>query len=66
MPTAKSKSKPAATPAQPVHAPPVMAQPQSKHEAAQAVGMTLATNDAWAQAYFNTNDLHYEERILFG
>lgn len=55
-----------AKPTPPPPAPPVLAQPQSKHQAAQDVGMCLAANDTWAQAYFNSNDLHYSERILFG
>lgn len=63
MATAK-RNPPAPAPAAPVQ--PVMAQPASKHEAAQAAGVFLATNDAWAQAYFNPNDLHDSERVLFG
>ena len=44
----------------------VAKQPQSKQQAAISNGMFLYTNDAWSQAYFNTNDLHFLERELFG
>jgi hypothetical protein len=44
----------------------VTAQPQSKAQAATQVGMFLHTDDAWSQAYFNSNDLHDLERELFG
>ncbi|HEX4137004.1 MAG TPA: hypothetical protein VHY84_20500 [Bryobacteraceae bacterium] len=44
----------------------VTKQPQSKQQAAKSGGIFLHTDDQWAQAYFNTNDLHCEERQLFG
>jgi hypothetical protein len=46
--------------------PPVSAQPQSKQKAAVQAGMFLYTDDAWSKAYFNPNDLHNVERVLFG
>jgi hypothetical protein len=47
-------------------APLVTKQPQSKQQAALQNGMFLYTDDAWSQAYFNSNDLHSVERELFG
>jgi hypothetical protein len=44
----------------------VTAQPQSKAQAATQAGMFLHTDDAWSQAYFDSNDLHNLERELFG
>jgi len=40
-------------------------QPQSKAAAATQAGMFLHTDDAWSQAYFDANDLHFLERTLF-
>jgi len=36
-----------------------------KLQAAVSAGWFLATNDAWAQKYFDTNDLHSVDRQLF-
>ena len=44
----------------------VTKQPQSKQQAALANGMFLYTDDAWSLRYFDQNDLHYKERIVFG
>lgn len=41
-------------------------QPQSKQQAAVSGGMFLHTEDAWSLAYFDQNDLHCRERLLFG
>ncbi|WP_407156980.1 hypothetical protein [Bradyrhizobium sp. STM 3557] len=41
-------------------------QPQVKEQAAVAHAMFLYTNDAWAQRYFDENDLHFLEREVFG
>jgi len=46
--------------------PPIKQQPQSKQQAAKQVGMTLHTDSAWSDAYWDPNDLHCQERILFG
>ena len=44
----------------------VTKQPQSKLQAAKAARMFLYTDDGWSQRYFNSGDLHCEERELFG
>lgn len=44
----------------------VAKQPQSKQQAAVSAGVFLYADDAWSQAYFDKNDLHYIERVLFG
>ena len=44
----------------------VVKQPQSKQNAATQAGIFLYTDDAWALAYFNADDLHCMERDLFG
>lgn len=59
--TAPKSSKPAAS-----NGPLVDKNPQSKQQAALQHGMFLHTDDAWSQAYFNSNDLHSVERQLFG
>jgi hypothetical protein len=41
-------------------------QPQVKEQAAVAHAMFLYTDDAWAQRYFDPNDLHFLEREVFG
>jgi hypothetical protein len=41
-------------------------QPQVKEQAAVAHAMFLYTDDAWAQRYFDQNDLHFLEREVFG
>jgi hypothetical protein len=41
-------------------------QPQVKEDAAVAHEMFLYENDAWAQRYFDQNDLHFLEREVFG
>lgn len=41
-------------------------QPQVKETAAVAKAMFLYTDDAWAQHYFDQNDLHFLEREVFG
>lgn len=45
---------------------PVQNQPQSNTQAATQAGVFLHTDSAWSDAYWDSNDLHYEERILFG
>ena len=45
---------------------PLEKQPQSKQQAATQAGVFLHTDDQWSLAYFNTGDLHCEERELFG
>jgi hypothetical protein len=45
---------------------PVVKQPQSKQKAAVHAGIFLHTDDTWAAAYFNPNDLHFLDRQLFG
>jgi len=59
-----SATKPAATanPPEPL----IQAQPQSAQTAAPKQGLFLFTNDSWSQNYFNNNDLHSLERVLFG
>ena len=41
-------------------------QPQVKDQAAVAREMFLYVDDAWAQRYFDQNDLHFLEREVFG
>ena len=41
-------------------------QPQVKEQAAVAHAMFLFVDDAWAQRYFDQNDLHFLEREVFG
>jgi hypothetical protein len=41
-------------------------QPQDKEQAAVAHEMFLFVDDAWAQRYFDQNDLHFLEREVFG
>jgi hypothetical protein len=41
-------------------------QPQVKEKAAVAQAMFLYVDDAWAQRYFDQNDLHFLEREVFG
>jgi len=41
-------------------------QPQVKDQAAVAREMFLYVDDAWAQQYFDQNDLHFLEREVFG
>ena len=45
---------------------PLLKQPQSKQQAAVHAGIFLHTDDAWASAYFDPNDLHFLDRQLFG
>jgi hypothetical protein len=45
---------------------PLQTQPPLKSQAAAKDGMFLFTDDKWSLAYFDQNDLHYEERELFG
>jgi hypothetical protein len=63
---AKKKAAPAkkstARPPKPL----ISAQPQSQSQAATEAGVFLHTDDTWSKAYFDTNDLHCEERTLFG
>ena len=40
--------------------------PQSLAAGAKAQGIYLYTNDTWALRYFDPNDLHSVERVLFG
>jgi hypothetical protein len=46
--------------------PAVQKQPQSKQQAAAQAGMFLHTDDQWSKAYFDSADLHCQERELFG
>jgi hypothetical protein len=55
--TAAPAAGPAAAPA----APP----PADKRSAAQAAGWFLGTTDAWAKKYFDPNDLHCRDRVMF-
>jgi hypothetical protein len=41
-------------------------QPQAKDQAAVLQAMFLHADDAWAQQYFDQNDLHFLEREVFG
>ena len=41
-------------------------QPEVKEQAAVAHAMFLYTDDAWAQRYYDENDLHFLEREVFG
>jgi hypothetical protein len=41
-------------------------QPQVKEQAAVARAMFLYVDDAWAQQYFDQNDLRFLEREVFG
>jgi len=56
-----AKKQPAADPE-----PLVTAQPQVLQKAAVQQGMFLHTDDSWSQDYFNKNDFHSLERVLFG
>ena len=44
----------------------VTKQPQSKQEAALEKKIFLHTDDAWSAAYFDSDDMHFVERELFG
>lgn len=59
----KAKLKPAKSAAA---TPRIAQQPRSKLQAAVSAGMFLSTNDTWTAPYFDPNDLHCMERILFG
>jgi hypothetical protein len=63
---AKKSTKAVQTSASSSTRPLVKKQPQSKRQAAVQAGMFLYTDDAWSTAYFNKEDLHYVERVLFG
>jgi hypothetical protein len=65
-PAKKASHAKKAAPASPVNTPPVEKQPQSKQKAATQAGVFLHTDDQWSLAYFNSGDLHCEERELFG
>ena len=62
----KSTNPTAASSAQAPKGQPLQKEPQSKTQAAAGSGMFLFTDDKWSLAYFNSNDLHCEERELFG
>jgi hypothetical protein len=62
----KSTKKTAANTAPAKQTEPLQKEPQSKTQAAVQGGMFLHTDDKWSLAYFNSNDLHCEERELFG
>jgi hypothetical protein len=62
--TAPAKAAAATTPA--TATPLVARQPRSGQQAALTAGIYLATTDAWVQPYFDPNDLHGMERVLFG
>jgi hypothetical protein len=62
-----AKTKPASTPVEgKVTGGLVDKQPQVKEKAAVAHAMFLYADDAWAQRYFDQNDLHFLEREVFG
>jgi len=60
----RSASK--AAPARTAKRQPIQKQPQSKTQAAVQGGMFLHTDDQWSLAYFDSGDLHCEEREFFG
>jgi len=62
----KSAKKKSAGATRKVKLPVVNQQPLAKSAAAAQRGMFLFTDDNWSRAYFNKDDLHYEERELFG
>jgi hypothetical protein len=64
-PRAASQKNAVAAPATSTTAP-VTKQPQSKQDAAKSAGMFLKTDDSWAAAYFDPNDLHFLDREVFG
>ena len=39
--------------------------PASKQQAAQSAGWFLSTTDKWTEPYFDPNDLHFVDRLLF-
>lgn len=61
-----SKPKPSTAATGTVKGTTVMKMPQSMTAGAVSQGIYLYANDAWAQRYFDPNDLHSVERILFG
>ena len=73
-PAAKKKTAPAkkaitakkVSPVSTATTPPLETLPQSKQQAATQAGVFLHTDDQWSLAYFNSGDLHCEERELFG
>jgi len=67
MKTATKSTKKTGSTAAPKAQPALVAkQPQSKNEAAVRSGLFLHTDDKWSLAYFDSGDLHCEERELFG
>ncbi len=62
----KSTKKTATSGARKFKQPPFSQQSALKSQAARGAGMFLFTNDKWSLAYFDSNDLHCEERELFG
>lgn len=44
---------------------PITKLPASKQQAAQSAGWFLSTTDKWAEPYFDPNDLHCVDRLLF-
>lgn len=65
QPAAKHSAAKPPAPAIPPE-PLIQAQPQSAQIAAPQQDLFLFTNDSWSQNYFNKNDLHSLERLLFG
>ena len=65
MKTATKADKTNTDAARQVKHPPLAKQPQSKEQAAKESGMFLSTDDRWSLAYFDSQDLHCEERELF-
>lgn len=63
---AAKKTSPVAAAAPTGTTEPLEKQPQSKLQAAVQAGIFLHTDDQWSVAYFNSGDLHCEERELFG
>jgi hypothetical protein len=65
-PAKKSDAAQSNTPSSARKKPLVGKQPRSKQQAAVQAGMFLYTDDTWAIAYFDEDDLHCLERELFG
>ena len=44
---------------------PITKPPASKQQAARSAGWFLSTTDRWTEPYFDPNDLHFVDRLLF-
>ena len=64
--TAKKNTGRAAKRPSKAQTPLVAKQPTSKQVAAIAAGKFLQTDDTWSSSYFDSNDLHFLDRELFG